>query len=305
MSTGHMSAEQRAWLVTAGVAALLPAVSTQIAIPVCGVALAVLYYGVSLGCFSLEDSRRTERRVFLGVQTVFLFLALIRLDFATYLESSARRNLSWSGLVVGNSLLAPLASPLQHLEVIYRHIVFVVVLVGAAWTLDRFSAALSLQKVDGFLEHRPITRMLTGVVVFFSIMWAQHLWTVPSHCEGVPVEDDMSLMAQAHQLVVKWREYHPPEFVTVRLAHCLTYPSMLHGAIGAPRRPNYVAYAGWCLLRIYIGGLLLADWVHYADSPVVAGVRLGYNDELCTSVARVFFRTLFGHPLNVCFLVTE
>merc|ERR1712216_532142 len=112
-------------------------------------------------------------------------------------------------------------------------------------------------------------------------------------------------MEQAQQLIGKWREYHPPEFVVVRFAHCLTYPSMLHGAIGVHRRENYLAYVGWCLLRIYIGGLLLADWVHYADSPETADARLGYNEELCTSVGRVFFRTMFGHPLNACFLVTE
>jgi len=233
---------------------------------------------------------------------------LMRMDFATYMMSSARHDLSWSGLVTSNSLLEPLASPLQNLQIIYAHVMFIVVIVGVACILDYFPLPVSLQKIDDFMERHQIIRMLTGVVVFFSILWAQHMWVVPVQCQGIPFlygENELSLMEQVHQLIVKWRAYHPPEFVLVRFAHCLTYPSMLHGAIGGPRRQHYLAYAGWCLSRIYIAGHLLADWAHYADSPVTADIRLGYDDELCTSVARVFFRTAFGHPLNAYFLVTE
>jgi len=291
------------------VALLVSAIKPQIAIPICGLAITLLYSAVSLGWFSCnQDSRRTERRVFLGVQTVFSFLVLMRMDVLGWIWSLERRDLSWSGLVKDNSLLEPLASPYEHREVLFAHVIFIVGFVGAAWLLDNSPMSWGLFNRDGFLDRRPIIRMVTGAVLFFSIMWCHHCWVVPMHCKGIPLyyaEDELSLVEQSRQLIGKWRLYHRPEFMVVRFMHSLTYPSMLHGAIGGPKRQNYVSYAWWALSRIYIAGHMLADWAHYADSPVVAGIRLEYDDELCTSVARVFFRTLFGHPLNAYFLVFE
>ena len=110
----------------------------------------------------------------------------------------------------------------------------------------------------------------------------------------------MPLRTQLTDLMAKWRLFHAPDFIIVRISHALTYLPVLM----CLTRSNGTDWARWRIFMLFIPDLI-ADLAHYASDPAIAAIRLDYDaEDLCTGMDRHFLRTFISFPMNWLFLTT-
>ena len=141
--------------------------------------------------------------------------------------------------------------------------------------------------------------VLRNMAAYGIVLLLDNVLTLLLDCGGLHVSA-MLFDAQLNELADKWRTFHQPTFLFVRVSHAFTYLPLV---ICLSRR-NMVDFARWRIFMLFVPDIL-ADWAHYADSPVVAAARLDYeNHALCAGIDRHFIRTVVSFPMNWVFLTT-
>ena len=113
----------------------------------------------------------------------------------------------------------------------------------------------------------------------------------------VPLKDILTEFAS------KWKEFHPPHLWLVRLSHAILYPSILL----CLSQSDIYKFLIWA---VFFQGIAVnhavADYIHIADDPGLAELRLEYQDYSpgeCYLDSRTS-ETLLAFPLNFLYLTT-
>lgn len=147
---------------------------------------------------------------------------------------------------------------------------------------------------------RPGVRILMNTFLYAATLFIDCALTSILDCGGA-VFSGMSLYDQLTELSDKWRVYHQPQFLLVRVSHIFTYLPILL----CLTRSTAFDFAVWRVFMLFVPDAV-ADWAHYVDSPAVAAARLTYEGaDLCEGIDRHFVRTAVSFPMNWLFLTTS